>query len=68
MPATLAEVYETLRSTSEALRRSLPDASMFSTVFLGPCPTQAVDCAVRSGVGGGGHVKVLVNATPTEQL
>ena len=65
MPATRAEVYETLRSTSEALRRSIPDGSMSYTVFLGPCPPQAVACAVR---GGGGYVMVLANATPTEQL
>jgi hypothetical protein len=37
-------------------------------VFLGPCPTQAVACAVRDGVGRGGHVEVLANATPTEQV
>ena len=54
IPATWAEVCETLRSTSEALRRSLSDGSMFYTVFLGPCSTQAVACAVRGGVGGGG--------------
>jgi hypothetical protein len=65
MLATRAEVYETLRSTTEALRRSLPDGSMLYTVFLGPCSTQAVACAVR---GSGCYVKVLANATPTEQL
>ena len=65
---TRADVYETLRSTSEALRQSLPDGSMFYTVCLGPCPTQAVACTVRGGVGGGGYVKVLANETPTEQL
>ena len=65
---TRAEVHEALRSTSEALRRSLPDGSMLPTVFLGPCSTQAVACAVRGGVGGGGYVEVLANATPTEQL
>ncbi len=64
MLATRAEVHETLRSTSEALRRSLRDGSMSSTVFLGPCSTQAVACAV----GGGGYAEVPVNATPTEQL
>ncbi len=37
-------------------------------VFLGPCPTQAGACAVRDGVGRGGHVEVLANATPTEQV
>ena len=68
MPATRAEVYETLRSTSEALHRSLPDGSTSYTVFLGPCPPQAVACTVRGGVGGGGYVMVLANATPTEQL
>jgi hypothetical protein len=61
-------VHETLRSTTEALRRSLLDESMSSTVFLGPCSTQAVACAVRGGVGGGGYAEVPVNATPTEQL
>jgi hypothetical protein len=65
---TRAEGCETLSSTSEALRQSLPDGSMFSTVFLAPCSTQAVACAVRGGVGGGGYVEVLANATPTEQL
>ena len=65
MLATRAEAYETLRSTSEALRRSLPDGSMFYTALLGPCSTQPVACAVR---GGGGYVKVLANAEPTEQL
>ena len=65
---TRADVYETFRSTSEALRRFLPDGSMLSTVCLGPCSTQAVACAVRGGVSGGGHVEVLPNATPTEQL
>ncbi len=68
MLATRAEVHETLRCTSEALRRSLPDGSTFSTVFLGPCSTQAVACAVRGGVGGGGYAEVPVNATPTEQV
>ena len=66
--ATRAEVYETLRSTSEALRQSLPDGSMFYTVRLGPCPTQAVACTVRGGVGGDGYVKVLANARPTEHV
>jgi hypothetical protein len=71
MPTTQAAVHETLRSTSEALRRSLPDGSTCSTVFLGPCPIQAVACAVRGGVGGVGgvgYVEVLANATPTEQV
>ena len=68
LPAPRAEVYETLRSTSEALRRSLPDGSTSYTAFLGPCPPQAVACAVRGDVGGGGYVEVLANATPTEQL
>jgi hypothetical protein len=68
MPATQAAVHETLRSTSEPLRRSPPDGSTCSTVFPGPCPIQAVACAVRGGVGGGGYVDVLANATPTEQL
>jgi len=68
MPATQTEVYETPRSTSEALRRSLPDGSMLYTVFLGPCSTQAVACAVRDGVGRDGYVKVLANASPTEQV
>ena len=67
MPATRTDVYETLRSTSEALRRSLPDGSMLHTAFLGPCSTQAVACAVRVGAGGGGYVNVFANATPTEQ-
>jgi hypothetical protein len=53
---------------SEALRRSLPDGSTSYTAFLGPCPPQAVACAVRGDVGGGGYVEVLANATPTEQL
>ncbi len=34
--------YEMLRNANEALRRPLPDGSTFSTVFLGPCSTQAV--------------------------
>lgn len=68
MPATRTEVYETLRSASEALPRSLPDGSMLYTVFLGPCPIQAVAWAVRGGVGGGGYVEVLANATPTERV
>ena len=66
--ATRTEVHETLRSTSEALRRSPSNGSRFSTVCLGPCSTQAVACAVRGGVSGGGHVEVLPNATPTEQV
>ena len=65
---TRADVYETLRSTSEALRQSLPAGSTFYTARLGPCPTQPVACTVRGGVGGGGCVKVPANATPTEQL
>ena len=68
MLTTRAQVYRTLTSTSEALHWSLPDGSRSYSVFLGPCSTQAVACAVRGGVGGGGYVKVLVNATPTEQL
>jgi hypothetical protein len=68
MLATRAEVCEALRSTSEALGRSLPGGSMFYTDFLGPCSTQAVASGVRGGVGGGGYVKVLANETPTEQL
>ena len=31
------------------------------------CSTQAVACAVRSGVSGGGSVEALADATPTEQ-
>ena len=32
------------------------------------CFEQAVACAVRGGVGGGGYVEVLANGTTTEQL
>jgi len=65
---TRAEVHEAPRSTSEALRRALPDGGVFRTVFLGPCPTRTVVRAVRGGVGGGGHAEVLTDATPTQQL
>ena len=66
LPVTRAEVSGTLRSTDEGRRRSLPDGSMPHPVVLGRCVTQAVACAARGGVSGGGHVMGLVDAAPTE--